>query len=549
MRSILVMLMVETPVTQAQAGMNCLELSEFYCIHNSDKIVTLYSPPFVDLILAYFKDGEAKKKKKKKVAADSAAIGARDSLTSYMMRGHALDNESPYSLAKKGWTEEKKPEDDADDDDNHVSFLGDYSPERWIVRKTKKDRDADKTKIVVNVVRRKVYVTDEKQQNTWAVGIATLWREAKELKDRSWSDFAAQNPDRLYVIEMSKLLQNEILLSQKDTKKMEEEGDIINKGDEQKTKKSSKKAKKKMDAASKYDVMTDMRTEKRLDADKDMEVVVGGERGHAAVVAGRIAGLIPREQHKQVIERMDEEEDDDDEEEAAAGPFALDFDSYKEVKPPVEKMKDNVADDDDKDDGNAYLEVVKLEDMVDIVNKWTVSCKEFAEGNPEHKGALLTAMLYLADVLMGSKLQPTPFSLVVQGSGGTGKTMTVLHGVKNFLDLLCSKTEDDAFAKCLLVLAPTNLVAKAVGGKTIDSALHNRRAGTTISCSKLVKLVLVDEVPLGDQEHSCGAATINRKQKGSVWRREHHVDWQRAPAASSAWNVGVQSDHGSQKQR
>ena len=47
----------------------------------------------------------------------------------------------------------------------------------------------------------------------------------------------------------------------------------------------------------------------------------------------------------------------------------------------------------------------------------------------------------------------------------------------------------------MLIIAPTNLVALAVGGSTIDSGLFNRRAGGSSEprCSALVKLVMVDE--------------------------------------------------------
>jgi hypothetical protein len=84
--------------------------------------------------------------------------------------------------------------------------------------------------------------------------------------------------------------------------------------------------------------------------------------------------------------------------------------------------------------------------------------------------------------------------MVVQGSGGTGKSKSVIMGVKEFVDQVCVRTGCKGWRNCLLVLAPTNLVALDIGGVTIDSGVLNRRAAQSgPRCSALVKLVLIDE--------------------------------------------------------
>jgi hypothetical protein len=60
--------------------------------------------------------------------------------------------------------------------------------------------------------------------------------------------------------------------------------------------------------------------------------------------------------------------------------------------------------------------------------------------------------------------------MVIQGSGGTGKTMTVISGVKQFVRVVCEVTGQERWMDYLLLLAPTNAVALSIGGKTIDAA-------------------------------------------------------------------------------
>ena len=115
--------------------------------------------------------------------------------------------------------------------------------------------------------------------------------------------------------------------------------------------------------------------------------------------------------------------------------------------------------------------------------------------NAEQKAAIMLCTLSLASSLCNDDKDVANFSAVIQGSGGTGKTQSVIMAVKEFLQRVCDETEDDIWNQWLLIIAPTNLVALAVGGSTIDSGLFNRRAGGSSEprCSALVKLVMVDE--------------------------------------------------------
>ncbi len=84
------------------------------------------------------------------------------------------------------------------------------------------------------------------------------------------------------------------------------------------------------------------------------------------------------------------------------------------------------------------------------------------------------------------KQEVSNFSIVIQGSGATGKAKSVIMAVKKFVEPVCVRTECEVWRKYLLILVP-NLVAMDVGGVAIDSTR------ITTKCSALVKLVIVDE--------------------------------------------------------
>ncbi len=61
--------------------------------------------------------------------------------------------------------------------------------------------------------------------------------------------------------------------------------------------------------------------------------------------------------------------------------------------------------------------------------------------------------------------------MMIQRSGGTGKTKSVILGVKEFVEQVCAETGYEGWRRYLLVLAPTNLVALDIGGVTINSGV------------------------------------------------------------------------------
>ena len=119
--------------------------------------------------------------------------------------------------------------------------------------------------------------------------------------------------------------------------------------------------------------------------------------------------------------------------------------------------------------------------------------------------------------------------MMIQGSGGTGKTKSVIMTMKEFVDQVCAETESEYWKEYLLILAPTNLVALDIGGVTIDSGVLNRKAAESRArCSALVKLVLADEysmVSLG-----CIAQISAALQESLLGEFQFSVDWRCAPA-------------------
>ena len=143
--------------------------------------------------------------------------------------------------------------------------------------------------------------------------------------------------------------------------------------------------------------------------------------------------------------------------------------------------------------------------MVDIFEDWYQLQLESKQWNDDHWTAILCCTLYLVDCFTSpeSVAAPSPFSLVIQGGGGTGKTQSVISGIRDFLEhaVACSKCE--LWKEALLLLAPTNIVAQSIGGKTIDSGLVNRRRPSDAKslCSVHVKLIVIDEFSMVSLEN------------------------------------------------
>jgi hypothetical protein len=187
---------------------------------------------------------------------------------------------------------------------------------------------------------------------------------------------------------------------------------------------------------------------------ESLALVVGGENGANTVMAARLAGLIPVVADEQCSYGV-----------SAQSEMILLKEEYCELK--GKRQREEKQDDDEE-----LAVQVNVQEMGIILEQWYVSSTVLPKCNKEHKVAVLICVLSLAANIC--KQDVPDFSMVVQGSGGTGKTKSVIMGVKEFVESVCVRTGCDSLRKCLLVLAPTNLVALDIGGVTIDSGVLDR---------------------------------------------------------------------------
>jgi hypothetical protein len=106
--------------TQAQAALNVLGQKEFHSTVDNKKIVTLFSPPFVNYV-----ENKGKFKMDEMVA-------------DYIYRGAELERYSPRQLAAEQWKKVKRNE-QQQENANAVVFLKNHPQYKshWLVRKTK----------------------------------------------------------------------------------------------------------------------------------------------------------------------------------------------------------------------------------------------------------------------------------------------------------------------------------------------------------------------------------------------------------------------------
>lgn len=433
--------------TQAQAALNLLGLKEFHCTQDDQKIVTLFSPPFVDYV-----KNEGKFKTTQMVA-------------DYIYRGAELESYSPWQLAAEQWKKVKKNE-QQQENANAVMFLKNHPQYKshWLVRKPKRMRGGNAEVVIVNVIRRQQFILDEELRELWLLSLATSWRSHREIGEKSWEDECNAGKLENSVKAMSELLENELsLMKQKQDKKQGNDAVDVVQGA-----KSEKKGQNKQ--AEQHTMIED---EKESSAES-LPLVVGGENGVNSVMAAKLAGLFPvvaDEGYNYVVQAQSE--------------MVLSKEEYCKQKGKRQR--------DDKENEDEELAVqVGVQQMGIMLEQWYVSSTVLPKCNKEHKVAVLVCVLSLAESFC--KQDEPDFSMVVQGSGGTGKTKSVIMGVKEFVDQVCVGTGCEEWRKCLLVLAPTNLVALDIGGVTIDSGVLNRRAAESgPRCSSSVRLVLVDE--------------------------------------------------------
>jgi hypothetical protein len=164
-----------TCTTQAQAALNVLGLKEFHCTVDDKKIVTLFSPPFVNYV-------ENKGKfKMDEIVAD------------YIYRGAELERYSPRQMAAEQWKKAKRNE-QQQENANAVVFLKNHPQYKshWLVRKTKGIRGHNAENVIVNVIRRQQFILDEELRKVWLLSLATSWRSHKDFVGRSWKVCAMQ---------------------------------------------------------------------------------------------------------------------------------------------------------------------------------------------------------------------------------------------------------------------------------------------------------------------------------------------------------------------
>lgn len=454
-RSALLKMLQAVSIPQAQAALNVLGLKEFHCTKQDETVVTLFSPPFVDYV-----------KNEGKFKPESSVID-------YMYRGIELENYSPWLFAFEGWQKVKKENDlEHVDDENHVSFLTKHPDYKfhWLERKrkNKQRKNSREIGVIVNVIRRKQFVVNDKLREIWLLSIATHWRTYVDIASRSWKHYSEDNSEDMAIIEMSKLLVNEMsLIHAKEDLDENSSVDNVDYVNDQSSRKN------------KHHMILEHRDD---NDDENLISIIGGENGANAVMAGRIAGLIPVPSLSSMRHKDELEKDS----------LRLSYDQFRAM---TNNNTEKEAKQIDKKDDELELIGLAKNEMSKILKDWLQQSTVLGRCNPEHKVAILTCVLYLADAFCEPcDKMASDFSMVIQGSGGTGKTQSIICAVKEFVDFVCSKTDNNIWKKCVLLLGPTNMVAKAIGGSTIDCGLLNRRSPQSgVKCSKLVKLVIVDE--------------------------------------------------------
>ncbi len=167
------------------------------------------------------------------------------------------------------------------------------------------------------------------------------------------------------------------------------------------------------------------------DDDENLMNIIGGKNGANAVMAGRIAGLIPVASPNMRHEDEDLEKNND---------LLLSYDQFKAMT----NKDEEEAKETEKEEDEVELSGLAKEEMSEILEEWLQQTTVLGRSNQEHKVAILTCVLYLADAFCDhDERTASDFSVVIQGSGGTGKTHSVICAVKEFVDFVCNKTEDN----------------------------------------------------------------------------------------------------------
>jgi hypothetical protein len=465
LRCALVQLMQAVAVPQAQAALNVLELREFYVAWrnpNGYKPVPLNSTPFVDF-------------------AEGKCVASSD-VEDYLFRGDKLADYSVLQLKYEGWRKEEKKQ----QQENGVEFMSKHPQHatHWLVQKKQfvsERQHVAKRDALVYVLRRRSVVEDKDSREMWAKVLAVPFRKRSDLGG-SWNEFAELRGNDKAAAFMQHLMMLEELNAaceqvKGDTDAEEEEeekrrGDVLD-GDEQNDWRMRKAA-----------VTRSSRNNTNSNNDLAMVVAagVGGEHGQRAVVSARIAGLL-RVQREEVEEEHEPRDMDE---------LVLSDHVWKRAR------ADQQVEEDEDEDIECQLQQKRskrfsVDKMDEMMRGWKETSERLKRCNAEHLRAVLVCVVYLADVLVGKRNVET-FSMVVQGAGGTGKTASIIGAVKEFVEHVARVSGDESIADCVMVLAPTNLAALAVGGQTLDKGVFNRRGKQNLFRGNgVVKLLLIDE--------------------------------------------------------
>jgi hypothetical protein len=94
--------------TQAQAALNVLGLKEFHCTRDDKKIVTLFSPPFVEYV------------------KNRGKFKTTELVVDYIYRGEELERYSPWQMAVEQWKKVKRSVSRLNDNSKVVLFQSDH---------------------------------------------------------------------------------------------------------------------------------------------------------------------------------------------------------------------------------------------------------------------------------------------------------------------------------------------------------------------------------------------------------------------------------------
>jgi len=321
----------------------------------------------------------------------------------YIYRGEELEKYSPWQMAMEQWKKVKRDVSGLNDNNKVVLFQSDHPQHEshCLVRKVKADRGQLYHKVIVNVIRRQQFVLDKELRQLWLLSLATSWRSHEDITGKSWEEESSISKGKMSVKAMSGLLENELsLMKQKQQKKKENNGVDTVQGATATAKSFGKQ----------NDYSTMVEGEKEVS--EVPGVVIGGENGANSVTAAQLAGLIPVTEEAECWYVIGSESE-----------LVLSRKEYCELK---EKRRRE----DEEDNEQEVVANMSVQEMGKILEQWYASSRVLPNCNKEHKVAILVCVLSLAASFC--KQDVPDFSMVVQGSGGTGKSKTVRVRVRTW---------------------------------------------------------------------------------------------------------------------